>query len=140
MHIYSPTDKVIVLVGFLNEKKILVFPSQSVVLPGLHFVSKARTPIYDQILETIERHCMLSDMRQHFELDPLFAETLNKDGEDATLYLGLIKNFEQDLPRYLQPLPILLRGMNKDRLRLPYIKALQVLTGSREQDIRVVEE
>lgn len=139
MHVYCSTPKVIVLVGFFNPEKILVFPSQNVSFPGLHFENKALVPIHDQILAYVEQHCALGDLRRKFELDASFAETLKVGDEEATLYFGLIRNIEELLPRYLHTLPVLIRGMNKDRSRLPYLKAWQSLTGSREQDIRAVE-
>lgn len=139
LHLYSPTEKVIVLVGFFNSHNVLAFPSQNVKFPGLHFQSKALTSIHDQILAYVEKHCMISDLRKDFELDASFSEAVKMGEEDATLYLATVKNFEDKLPRYLQTLPILIRGMSKDRSRLPYLKALQALSGSREHSIRAVE-
>ena len=137
MHVYCPTNKVIVLVGFLNSDGVLVFPSQNVNFPGLHFENKALVPIHDQILAYIEQFCSLTHVK--FELDATFAETLRIENEDATLYFGLVKNFEGLLPRYVHTLPGLIRTMSKDRSRLAYLKAWQSLTGSREQNIRAVE-
>jgi len=138
MQVYCPTEKVIVLVGFLNSDGVLVFASQNVSFPGLHFENKALVPIYDQILAYIEQYCVLSDLK--FDLDASFAETVKMGNSDeATLYFGLVNKFEGLLPRYLHTLPSLIRGMNKDRSRLPYLKAWQSMTGSREQNIRAVE-
>jgi hypothetical protein len=139
LHVYCSTPKVIVLLGFFNPEKVLVFPSQNVQFPGLHFENKALVPIHDQILIYIENYFSLPSSRAQFELDPSFAEPVRMENEDATLYLGIIKEPGDNLPRYLQTLPILIRGMNRDRSRLPYLKAWQALTGAREQDIRAVE-
>src|SRR5512141_891687 len=108
MHVYCPTQKVIVLVGFFNSEKILVFPSQNVSFPGLHFENKALVPIHDQILAYVEKHCLLGDLRKRFDLDPTFAETLKVGDEEATLYLGLVKDIDETLPRYLHTLPLLI--------------------------------
>ncbi len=139
MHIYASTSKIIVLVGFLDSNNTFLFPSQNVLFPGLHFENKALVPIYDQILNHIRRHCLLNIQGRDFELDPLFAQTLLVDNEEATLYLGVVRNLKEAQPRYLQTLPILLQGMRKDRSRLAYLKALQVLSGSREQNVRAIE-
>lgn len=139
LHVYCPTQKAIVLVAFLSPEKTLLFPSQNVRFPGLHLEAKPRVPIYDQILSHIEKQCQLPGLGRKFELDPSFAETVWMGNEEATLYFGWVRNLEAPLPRYLHTLPILIRGMNKDRARLPYLKAWQALSGSREQDIRAVE-
>lgn len=138
MHVYSPTSKVIFLVGFFNQENVLVFPSQNVQFPGLHFDAKPLVSIYDQLLECIEKYCMREDLRQYFDLDRFFAETVLIAEEEATLYVGTVKNLDGLLPRYLHTLPSLLRGMDKNRSRLVYLKALQTLTGARDQDVRAV--
>jgi len=139
MHVYCPTQKAVVLVGFLSPEKILVFPSQSVAYPGLHLENKALVPIYDQIMTHIEKHCLLNDLGKSFDLHPDFAEPLQCGEDLATLDLGSIKDLNEPLPRYLQTLPVLIRGMPKDRSRLPYLKAWQTLTGAPQQDIRAIE-
>jgi len=139
LHLYSPKEKAITLVSFRNSENILVFPSQNTRFPGLHFDVRPLVPINEQIIVNIERYCGLANLGPCLEIDQAFAELVNMGDEDATLYLASMKRWEGDLPRYLQTLPILIRGLPRERARLSYLKAFQVLSGAREQDIRILE-
>lgn len=136
--IYSPTEKVIVLAGFLDEKKTFLFPSDNVALPGLHFQNKPLHPISDQISERIKEHCQIAQIS--FELNMSFADTFSFQGEEYTLYLGTVLHEESLLPRYLHTLPYLMKSMSKDRSRLPYLRTLQILAGAHLEEIQVGED
>ncbi len=139
LHLYCPTPRAILLLGFVNEQDILVFPSQSTVVPGLHFENKPLVPINDQIVQCVEQYCQRKDLAPRLYIDQEFAETIVLESGEATLYLAMMRDYNETLPRYLHTLPFLLRGMPKERKRLSYLKAFQVLSGAREQSIRAVE-
>lgn len=138
LHVSCPTQKAVLLLGFYREEGPIVFPSQDVNVPGLHVNMKPLLPVYDQFLTAIHNHFSLN-FDKNFELDQSFSEKLKIEEVEATLYIGSIKAFSGPYPRYLHSLPHMIRQMPKTSLRLPYLKAWQVLMGSPQDEIRALE-
>jgi hypothetical protein len=59
--------------------------------------------------------------------------------QEASFYVATLKEMPADLHQPQFTLPQLLRGMPKSRLRIPYIKALQLLADGFKQDVKAVE-
>ncbi len=139
MHLYCPTDLVVLLVGFASPKGIIVFPSEHDALPGIHFSNKALSPIDVQLCVEIERICAKKLLAKDVHIEQAFAEKISHNGQDASLYLALVKDEQIKIPETSLPLMLLLRAMPKNHNRLAYLKALQVLTGSLQLVTKVVE-
>lgn len=129
IHIHCPTDKAIALVGFRSTNGLLIFPSNSEILPGIHFDCDSNLFINDQIKGIVEK---LAGERLGIALEMIqdFAEPLPlEDGSEATLYLAVLNRSTGSISPDWRSLPELIRKMPKDKKRIVYIKAWQILSG-----------
>ncbi|MBI2602247.1 MAG: hypothetical protein HYW48_04255 [Deltaproteobacteria bacterium] len=130
LHIYCPTEKVILLVGFRADKGLLVFPSQNDRFPGILFDNVAGHFINDMIRDRVEALTEGGQRGLRLNIEQEFAERMSlPDGQEATLYLGVVGEFAGSLSPDWKTLPELIRKMPKDKKRIAYIKAWQILSG-----------
>lgn len=145
LHIYCPTSKAIVLFAAqfgdqfgdtrLNPN-IMRFPVNNRRLPGLHLTAHPNEPINGRILEEIAKSGSVTDIQIWQE----FRGEFTCENEDYTLYVA--KGQISGLPALTEQwptLPELLQAMPKDRIRLVYLKAWQVLTGALEQESKAID-
>ena len=139
LNVYCKTDAVVVLVGFLNDK-IFVFPSQNKNFPGIHFANIPLAFIDEQIIKNIEKVSGWVGINRFLSIRQDFSETIRlDDGTEATLYLATVSKGDFALPTDWKSFPELMQAMPKNKTRIAYIKALQVLTGASQADTKVVE-
>ena len=152
--IKCPTPRAILLLGGQDSRGIFCFPTddgQS--LPGLHVEVRATVPInellIDRAIKAFGEIAQGSESLEGSETTlPRLAVTIVQEfadpieiesGSAATLYLGIISpQYEIDRKSW-RPLPDYLRAMKADRKRLPYMRAMQFLSGAMSASIKVVE-
>lgn len=113
--------------------------------PGLLFTPVPLLPLAEQFQAQVHKfHPQLqlarvewrSDYRDHIAW-----EAPAGSAGEATLYIGsgTVTEATETAWQTLPTLPELLRSMPKDRSRLGFMKALQVLAGGLEQQLRAIE-
>ena len=135
----SPHSHLVLLVCFAGADNILRFPSESREFPGLHLTVAPETPLEEQVRKHIEARCSIQLSPNGWNLDPQFAEELDCKGSPVLLRLVTLPSYAGTLPSGLCTFPQLLKSMNKDRSRLPYLKAWQYLAGAHLGELQAVE-
>lgn len=141
--IRCPTEQAILLAGFTDDKGVMRFATQDPNLPGLHLKPTAGLPLHDQLMakfkEFLQSKCINRESQLRLELNHNFEETIEvPGGEPFTLYLGLV-SWDLEPPNNWPTMADLLRGMGKNRLRLPYMRAMQMLSHGLKDDLQAVE-
>lgn len=130
MHLNCPTKKAILLVGFSSEEGVLRFPSDGKEVPGIFMDVSPLKPINEQFCERLREFAAEENVGLHLQIrqDMLIRVDL-PSGEETTLFLGRYNGAcKQDVKTW-PDLSTLIKSMPKDRSRLPYLKALQALSG-----------
>jgi len=135
MHVFCKTDFAVVLLGIPDERGVFRFPNNGKQWPGIVFKPTPRLAINDQIVAAIAGFLKM-DKIPSLELNPKYADQ-TKDG--CTVYLATATSDDFKGDENWQSLPELLRGMDRNKKRLPFLRAWQVLTGSLELDTKAVE-
>jgi hypothetical protein len=126
LRLYCPSDRAILLLAL--QGSTYTFLSDVNVLPGWHFTPKPLQPIYEQLINCAQAHLPhLSP--QTIEIIDDFEESV----ENSTLYLAKVTHTGG------VSLPILMRGMPKNRNRLAYLKAWQFLLGTHLDTLEAIE-
>jgi len=130
MHLHCPTTKAVLLVGFLSDEGILRFPTEGKEVPGLFLDVKPLTPINEQFCERLREFVAEENVGLHLQIrqDILIRVDL-PSGEESTMFLGRYSGASKHDIKEWSDLSSLIKSMPKDRSRLPYLKALQVLSG-----------
>lgn len=135
---FCKTPRAIIMVGLRQETGPMLFATESYVVPGLYFKPEVRHQLNDEIAgkitEFFGRELKNLDITQEFS-----EEVVLQDESRATLYLATADGHVSISKDSLFPLPTLLRKMPKNRNRLSYLKAWQVMTGSLTLDTKAVE-
>lgn len=131
--LYCPTEQAILLVGVPDANGVLKFPVTAGTggAPGLHFTPKALLSIDQQLVAEASR-VLGRDLSTRIDVVQEFADdVVLEGGVRATLYLGTVgKDLGLQADPAWEALPTMMRAMPKDRSRLPYLRAWQVLTGA----------
>ena len=138
MHIYSPTEKVGLLLCFKDARGVFQFLYQDEKLPGLFFSAKGRVPIIDQILDFTTRTLGFSCTAQNTDIIHNYKDELLVENKPCTLYLASIRNVFESLPISHKPMPQLIRPI-VGKNRLIYLRAWQVFMGGLTQETKVLE-
>ena len=145
MHIYCPTEHAILLLGFPDHQGVLSFPTQNTVIPGILLPVKPLTPINDQIISFVFNHWDQATGK-NLHLWQNFSSSISLgEKKEATLYVGRVDETfsatrdKQGSSFSWSTLPQILKALPKDKSRLPYIKAFQVLTGALTLTTRAVD-
>jgi hypothetical protein len=117
------------------------FPQNGGALPGLVLEVAGGLPINVQLIELLWTH--LGERIKGVDVTQAFSgEVTLPDGRQATVYLATV-NGQRELTtadgRLAPTLPEILRGMPKDRNRLPYLRAWQVLSGGLTSETKAIE-
>ncbi|MEZ4741581.1 MAG: hypothetical protein R3B45_03905 [Bdellovibrionota bacterium] len=140
MHIRCKTEQAILLLGVESKKGFLVFPSNSSKFPGMLFTPEGGKAILEQ-LDIYASEILTSELAQgELEIcDRYFDIVTLDDGSEATLYLATVRNRPELIQNSWSSLPEQLRKMPKDKGRLPFLRAWQVLTGALDLNTKAVE-
>lgn len=138
--VYCKTDHAILLLAVRDERGILRFPSSpGAVSPGIHFPVRALMPIQAQLTaaasDTVGR-----DVALHFRLCDEFADEIRMaDGREATLYVANLEEPRVVAPNDWPVMPAILRSFPRDKSRIPYLRAWQILQGGLQLNTLAVD-
>jgi hypothetical protein len=136
--IHCPTNTAVLLFGLKRDDGVIVFPSDSVQIPGIVSPVNPSLPINPQLLELAHRRSGIPMIE--ISVWQEFQETVKLPGGDsATLYAAKALIIPQSLPGDVTTLPQMLRSMPPDRNRVAYMKALQVFAGGLEEQTKAVD-
>ncbi|MFK7825948.1 MAG: hypothetical protein AB8G05_17480 [Oligoflexales bacterium] len=133
------TPKAVFLFGIPIDK-LLHFPNHHRFMPGLHLDVDPSQAINLQLIAAVEKELGEAVNGSEVHIFQEFCELLLPAGqEQVSLYTGYC-----ELPRQVpllnwKPLPYLLKNMEKNRMRLAYLKAWQVQTGALNLTTKAVE-
>jgi hypothetical protein len=138
--VYCPTEVALILVPVKDARGIFRFPCDAAAVPGLVLSVRPLTPILEQVFARvgavlgIERPGLVYSVCEED-----LGTVKDAGGRDATLYL--LRAVEpcsithEEWPTF----PQILRSLSRDRTRLPWMKAWQVLTGGLEAQTKAIE-
>ena len=135
------TNQALLLVALADAEGVLRFPSDfsHETFYGLHVSIKPLLPVAAQILEAAS-HALGFDVSRTLDLCQEFADEIPLSHEmKATVFVGLVTHPEFKAPAQWLCLPDILRSMPRDRRRLPYLRALQILTGALSLNTKAVD-
>ncbi len=140
--LYCPTEHAILLVGVPDAIGVLRFPVTPDYgpAPGLHFAPRPLVSIDQQLVAEASR-ALGTDVALKLDLVQEFADELTlANGAKATIYLGtLVKDAGIAAAADWRSLPDLMRSMAKDRGRLPYLRAWQIMTGGLQLNTKALD-
>lgn len=138
--IYCKTDLAVLLAAVADAKGVLRFPTtEGAALPGLYVDVAPLIPIYEQLKRGASSALGLDVSRNLRIWDEFADEVPLVDGRVATLYVGLLEGMTTDVAARWPVMPDLLRRMDKNRSRLPVLRAWQILQGGLKLDTKAVE-
>lgn len=143
LHLYCKTSVAVLLLGIKDEHGVMRFPrSGDERAAGYVFDVLPRVPINEQLVEHAGR-ALGEPVRLSLAVQQEFADEMPlADGTLATVYLATLADAaaERIKARSEWPsLPDILRGMDRDRRRLPYLRAWQILTGGLKLNTKAVD-
>ena len=143
---YSKTNQVVLLLGVPSSQGVLSFPStvpaQEGQLPGLLFTCNGQLPINPQLVEQAESYLREEGLGIKMHIWQDYSDTLKlASGETATVFIARLDRALSDnsMKQGMKTMPEWIRALPKDRSRLLYVRALQVLSGGLTQETKVVE-
>ncbi|MCX6118803.1 MAG: hypothetical protein NT027_14780 [Proteobacteria bacterium] len=148
LHLYCNTPYATVLIAVPVNEAPLKFPNDASFWPGIGFKVDPLLSINDQILLAIHKVLPSSGLKVHIWQE--YSDLLQREGVmDSTLYVARIdepgsQQLDQPKPSFGETqtwstLPDLIRTLPKDRNRLAYLKAWQVLSGALEENTKALD-
>ncbi len=123
------------------EDGLLRFPNDASFWPGLGFKVDMMLPINEQLQSAAKKY--IEDQWPKVSIWQEYSSLLQHDGVmDSTLYVAKIRPDYSLLPsawQSWQTLPALIRTLPKDRNRLAFLKAWQVLSGGLEESTKALD-
>ena len=137
MNEFCPTQSAIILLGVQLDSGPLRFPYKDAARPGVLFQPDSNVDMTSQILW--EAHRFFASLQASAKVTVVtdFSDPITLEDEQiGTLYLAtamLAGKTDEDILSSLRKrsevLPVLLRNMPKNRNRVPYLRAWQVMSG-----------
>jgi len=135
------TESAIFLVAVPDEDGVLRFPSDfsHPFLYGFHHLIKPLLPVEPQLIE-VACQGIGQNYGAFMQVYEDFADQISLTGDtQVTLFVGRLAHPEFRAPKTWLSLPDILRSMGKDRRRVAYMRALQVLTGALSLETKAVD-
>lgn len=142
LHVQCETPRAVFVLAVTCSDGILRFPEDGSPWPGLGIKVNTLLGINAQLKARAVQ--ALGDWGHRCDIWQEYSALLNRDGiEPTTLYVGRISPNEEELKtlpwQTWQTLPALIRTLPKDRNRLSYLKAWQVLSGALEENTKALD-
>jgi hypothetical protein len=137
-----PTDVAVLLAAVPDANGVLRLPtSGDATAPGLHVRVQPLAPIAAQLVEAAAAAIDLGPAAgMALSLVDGFADPVTlANGEAATLYVGRVSPGAATAPASWPSVPDLLRAMAKNRSRVPYLRAWQVLAGGLDDSVKALD-
>ena len=136
---YCKTDLAFFMVGIKDEKGVMRFPDDKNVRPGIFIEVKPLIPINELMVDGLKR-VLGPDWKPDFNICQELSEEIElEDGRSATVYVGTVPDHSFQAPGDWPSMPDILRSMPKNKGRISYLKAWQVLTGGLTINTKVLE-
>lgn len=142
MHTYCATKKAAIIFAIPVEGSCMLIPSYQEQIPGIILEVTPGKLINDHIKEVMERELGYSLSAADFNIEQKFAEkfvSTDPAKDSYTLYVALSHKRHDKAEEHWRSFPDILRNMEKNRLRLIYLKAWQVVMGADQGQLRAVE-
>jgi hypothetical protein len=140
MHIHCSTEHAIFLLGVFDKKKVMRFPDEGETHAGVRLQPSKSIPIDPQLLAACKKYLVDGFDNRAVSIYQEFDEVVTIPGlGETTVYLGVVDEEAMTAPDEWAVFPDIIRRLPKDRTRLPYLKAWQVLTGGLKLDTRAIE-
>lgn len=134
--IYCKTERAVLVLGVFDERKVMYFVNDDLPSPGINLEISGTTPMNQLIAERImDQFGGSADFNIYQEFQEVFAD---EDGIETTLFLGELTT-EGRVDSEWPTMPEILRSMPKNKSRVAYLKAWQVLTGGLQLNTKAVE-
>ena len=138
--IYCKCDHAILLAAVPDSRGVLRFPSNTQSLqPGLHVAVRALIPIYDQLTQAVSALIGQDVARQLHIWDDFADELTLLGGNAAIMYVASLNGVTPEMAETWPVMPAILRALPKNRGRLPYLRAWQVLQGGLQLNTKAIE-
>ena len=137
-----PTDVAVLLVAVPDAHGVLRLPtSGDTAAPGLIVRVQPLAPIGAQLVEAAAAAIDLGPAAGlAVDVETAFADPVTlAGGEAATLYVARVAQGAATAPASWPSVPEVLRAMAKNRARVPYLRAWQVLAGGLNDSVKAVD-
>lgn len=144
LHIHCNTEKATLLLAVECEDKVLRFPNDRVAWPGLTLKVDPLLGINSQLMERSKAEPGLAHLPP-IEIWQEYSAVLNgsSPAEPSTLYVAIVRPSPMSLQTMpwatWETLPAIIRTLDKDRNRLAYLKAWQILSGALTETTKALD-
>lgn len=143
LHVQCSTDEAVLLVAVNCPDGLLRFPNDASPWPGLSLKVQPLLGINEQLIRRSQAE-LGPDLTAKLNIWQDYSDMIREGNEDrATLYVAIVRPDSQELEnkpwKDWRTLPDLIRSLPKDRTRLAYLKAWQVLTGALEESTKALD-
>ncbi|MBF0440941.1 MAG: hypothetical protein HQK54_03475 [Oligoflexales bacterium] len=144
MEVCGRIDKVVVLLACRDRTGLFRFPvsidKYKEDIPGIkvdlnYYFDRLKAKIVSDAAVALGNEKLSGYILIDREMTPYLTFS---DGSKGVLFLARIYAIYFEAPEYWPTLPEILKHMPDDRNRLPYLKVLQILSGSSQDDIEAV--
>ena len=141
MILNCPTSKAILLCAVDDTRGVLRCPVHGGDFPGLVFNVTPLTPINPQLM-ALASSFFARDITRHLDIEQSFADPIIQRGQEIaelTLYLARLSPAAGMVaPPEWPSIPDILRSL-EGRLRIPYLRAWQILAGGLQLNTKAVD-
>ena len=146
LQVYCKTPIAVLLLGVKDAKGVMRFPSgpgtNEARTSGLRIDVQPLLPINEQLVAAAST-ALATPLALALDVVQEFADEMQlPDGQAATVYLATVNETrapDVQAQSGWASMPDILRGMDKDRRRLPYLRAWQILTGGLTLNTKALE-
>lgn len=143
LHVHCSTDQAVLLAAVACPDGLLRFPNDEIPWPGLGVNVKPLVGINEQLLDRA-KEVFGPALASQLSIWQDYSDMIRVKDEDlATLYVAILRPSPDQLEslpwQTWRTLPDLIRSLPKDRTRLAYLKAWQVLTGALEETTKALD-
>jgi hypothetical protein len=116
------------------------FPADPKDSYGLLIEVEGARPINEQLVDKAVQFFGKENVRRHVQIEQSYScEAALPDGKSITVYVATVAGRHRLASKEWPTMPELLKNMPKDRNRLAYLKAWQILSGVAQELIKAVE-
>lgn len=145
LHVQCNTDQAIFLLAVQCPDGLLRFPNDETQWPGLHLSVQPLLGINEQLVTRAQQE-LSPELAAKISIWQNYSDLIRGSNEEQiTFYVGILRPEAETLNALPKPwqewrtLPDLIRSLPKDRTRLTYLKAWQVLTGALEETTKALD-
>lgn len=145
LHVQCNTDQAILLLAIQCPDGLLRFPNDEAPLPGLRLKVQPQLGINEQLIARAQQD-LTPALASQISIWQNYSDVVTTSSQESvTFYVGILRPTSETLDTFKsdwkewRTLPDLIRSLPKDRTRLTYLKAWQVLTGALEETTKALD-